>query len=301
VTGAVALTGADGGDAERAQGASREHYALCRCGQSQNKPFCSGMHWYVEFRDPQQAAGYEPTLFEWAGGLPGLTRAARFLYEKHIPADPLLAPVFAGMPADQPQRLAGWLAEAFGLSAGGSGGSSSRINTAGGSGGDLGEAVGAAGLSEEQRRRWTALAAAAADDAVLPADPSFRSALASCLEWMSRHVVAGASVVGSTPRWDWGPGGPPAPATAIADVAADIELPGPDEDVRFGAHIRPLFRDRDRQSMSFAFDLWSADDVRAHADGVLRRLRDGSMPCDGAWPAMQIDVFERWVNTGMRP
>ena len=36
----------------RSAGASREHYALCRCGHSQNKPFCSGMHWYVEFKDP---------------------------------------------------------------------------------------------------------------------------------------------------------------------------------------------------------------------------------------------------------
>jgi hypothetical protein len=71
--------------------------------------------------------------------------------------------------------------------------------------------------------------------------------------------------------------------------------------VRFGAHIQAMFRDRDRQSMSFAFDLGSADDVRTHADGILRRLRDGSMPCDGAWPAERIDVFERWVNTGMQP
>ena len=33
-------------------GASREHYALCRCGASKNKPFCDGSHWQVEFRDP---------------------------------------------------------------------------------------------------------------------------------------------------------------------------------------------------------------------------------------------------------
>ena len=52
VTGAVPLTGADGEPAARAQGASAEHYALCRCGHSRNKPFCSGMHWYVGFRDP---------------------------------------------------------------------------------------------------------------------------------------------------------------------------------------------------------------------------------------------------------
>ncbi|HKI98002.1 MAG TPA: CDGSH iron-sulfur domain-containing protein [bacterium] len=33
------------------QGASREHYALCRCGQSKRKPFCDGSHWEVEFTD----------------------------------------------------------------------------------------------------------------------------------------------------------------------------------------------------------------------------------------------------------
>ena len=75
----------------------------------------------------------------------------------------------------------------------------------------------------------------------------------------------------------------------------------PPETVTFAAHIKPLFRERDRQSMSFAFDLWSAQDVRAHATGILQRLRDGSMPCDGAWPADQVEVFQRWTNTGMRP
>ena len=31
---------------------SAEHYTLCRCGKSKNKPFCNGQHWYVEFKDP---------------------------------------------------------------------------------------------------------------------------------------------------------------------------------------------------------------------------------------------------------
>ena len=35
-----------------AQGASTEHYTLCRCGASKNKPFCDGSHWDVGFRDP---------------------------------------------------------------------------------------------------------------------------------------------------------------------------------------------------------------------------------------------------------
>jgi CDGSH-type Zn-finger protein len=47
VTGAIELAGVAFGD-----GASREHYTLCRCGASANKPFCDGSHWRVEFRDP---------------------------------------------------------------------------------------------------------------------------------------------------------------------------------------------------------------------------------------------------------
>lgn len=75
----------------------------------------------------------------------------------------------------------------------------------------------------------------------------------------------------------------------------------PDETVEFEAHVRPLFRERDRESMRFAFDLWSRDDVRRHADEILARLRDGTMPCDATWPRPWTDVFERWSNTGFQP
>lgn len=47
VTGGIELE-----DAERGQGASFEHYALCRCGHSKNKPFCDGKHKQVNFADP---------------------------------------------------------------------------------------------------------------------------------------------------------------------------------------------------------------------------------------------------------
>ena len=32
-------------------GASKEHYALCRCGASNNKPFCDGMYLSIDFKD----------------------------------------------------------------------------------------------------------------------------------------------------------------------------------------------------------------------------------------------------------
>ncbi len=274
VTGAIPLTGPDGADVPRAAGSSREHYALCRCGHSQNKPFCSGMHWYVEFRDPARAA--DPTLFEWAGGLPALTRMTRLLYEKHVPADDLLAPLFAGLAPGYPQREAAQTAAALGGPAAAP--TPSRPQ-----------------FTEEQRARWVALAIRAAGEAGLPADPQFRSALVSYLEWSSRATDAPA------PAWDWGPAGPPEPARPAAAEEAHVTLPGPDEAVSFAAHIKPLFREHDRKSMAFALDLWSQADVQARAAGILDRLRDGTMPCDGAWPADKIEVFRRWTESGFQP
>jgi len=77
-----------------------------------------------------------------------------------------------------------------------------------------------------------------------------------------------------------------------------VTLPAPDEPLSFAKHIQPLFREGDRGSMRFAFDLWSYDDVSTHADAILDRLQDGSMPCDGAWPQEQVDVFARWFQSG---
>jgi hypothetical protein len=132
--------------------------------------------------------------------------------------------------------------------------------------------------------------------------------LSSCLEWASRTALA-LSLAGAAPRqvpvprWDWGPGGPPAPPAAAQEQeqAGAAVLPGPGEPVSFAAHIKPLFRERDRQSMSFVFDLWSFEDVSSRAAEILSRLRDGSMPCDGAWPAAKIEVFQRWTGTGCQP
>lgn len=50
--------------------------------------------------------------------------------------------------------------------------------------------------------------------------------------------------------------------------------------------------------MRFAFDLWSYDDVRGRGTAILGRLREGTMPCDGAWPQEKIQVFQRWLESG---
>jgi hypothetical protein len=74
-----------------------------------------------------------------------------------------------------------------------------------------------------------------------------------------------------------------------------------DDRLSFAKHIKPLFRQHDRQSMEKAFDLWSFDDVRAHASDILERVKNGSMPCDGAWQPERVQVFQRWVDTDMAP
>jgi hypothetical protein len=66
----------------------------------------------------------------------------------------------------------------------------------------------------------------------------------------------------------------------------------------FAADIRPLFRPRDVDSMTFAFDLSSYEAVRANAEAIYDRLADGSMPCDGAWPAQQVELFRSWIDDG---
>ena len=74
--------------------------------------------------------------------------------------------------------------------------------------------------------------------------------------------------------------------------------PGSAQPISFEQHIKPLFRQSDRQSMTFAFDLWDVSDVRSYAEDILDRLKDGTMPCDGAWSADRVELFSRWVATG---
>jgi truncated hemoglobin YjbI len=244
----------------------------------------------------------EPTLFEWAGGLPALTRMTRIFYGKYVPEDPLLSSLFADMAPDHPERVAAWLGEVFGGPKGYSeryGGYERMVSR------HLGRA-----LSEEQRARWVELLCRSADDAGLPADPEWRAAFVAYLEWGSRIALENSQLGAHppphmpVPRWWWvcdaTPGSRVSALAATEEVAPEepLELPGAGEPVGFERYVKPLFRQVDRQSMSFAFDLWSHEDVAAHADAILGRLRAGSMPCDGAWPEEKVEVFARWIESG---
>jgi hypothetical protein len=81
-------------------------------------------------------------------------------------------------------------------------------------------------------------------------------------------------------------------------MTAAGEPPTSDPRLSFTADIKPLFREKDRTSMERAFDLWSADDVRTHGAAIAGRLRNGTMPCDGAWPADRVDLFDQWLADG---
>jgi hypothetical protein len=206
------------------------------------------------------------------------------------------------MSPEHPQRVAKWPAEVFGgpkLYSIQYGGYPRMISQ------HLGKEI-----TEEKRARWVELLQQAAAEAGLPNDPEFRSAFGSYIEWGTRLAVENSQTGAKPPEhmpmphWDWNTAaGPPGSRiSALAPPEQDDEpeppLPAADEPVRFGPHIKLLFRRRDQRSMSFAFDLWSYEDVSRHAEAILGRLQNGTMPCDGPWPREKIEVFARWVSTG---
>jgi truncated hemoglobin YjbI/CDGSH-type Zn-finger protein len=305
VTGGLGLADDSGAEAARPPGASPEHYSLCRCGHSANKPFCSGAHWYADFHDPVPDPDVVPTLFAWAGGYPALLRMTRLFYERHVAADDLLAPLFARMEPDHPERVAAWLSEVFG-------GPTLYTQRYGGYPRMLAQHLNKH-LTEPQRARWVALLAHSADEAGLPTDPEFRAAFAAYLEWGSRLAVENSGPGAQpppgmpVPQWWWVCNTTPtARPTTRPTGAAEPEpepppTPAEGEPVSFARHVKGLFRAGDRAAMRFAFDLSSAADAARHAPAILAKLRDGSMPCDGAWPDEWIAVFQRWVDEGTPP
>ncbi|MER9107507.1 hypothetical protein NKH95_26730 [Mesorhizobium sp. M0848] len=71
----------------------------------------------------------------------------------------------------------------------------------------------------------------------------------------------------------------------------------------FETDIKPLFRAKDINAMK-AIARWRLDvyqDVTANIEAIGGEIRAGSMPCDGAWPQSDIDLFDKWIAGGMRP
>lgn len=252
--------------------------------------------------DDKTDPAHEPTLFEWAGGFPAILRMTRIFYDKYVPQDPLIGPLFAKMLPDHPERVAAWLSEVFG-------GPHLYSEQYGGYSRMISQHVGKH-ITEEQRARWVQLLCRSADEAMLPDDPEFRAAFVAYLEWGSRigkensqpHATPPPNM--PVPRWRWVCNATPGARTSALvpttpeNDAMTTNIPGPDETPSFERHIKSLFRSKDRESMRFAFDLWSHADVTRHADAILHRLQAGTMPCDGAWPPAQVSVFQRWVAAG---
>jgi hypothetical protein len=85
---------------------------------------------------------------------------------------------------------------------------------------------------------------------------------------------------------------------AVTTPRQEADVTPTDAPISFEQDIKPLFRERDRESMRSSFDLWSRDDVARNSAAILERLREGTMPCDGAWPDEQIAILQDWVNAG---
>lgn len=68
----------------------------------------------------------------------------------------------------------------------------------------------------------------------------------------------------------------------------------------FERDIKPLFRDKDRDSMIEAFDLFDYTDVAEHADAIVGALRSEQMPCDEPWPSSQVEKLQEWIDAGKR-
>jgi CDGSH-type Zn-finger protein/truncated hemoglobin YjbI len=300
ITGTIPLLDERGATAARPQGASLEHYSLCRCGSSLNKPFCSGMHWSVNFMDPVADPAAQPTLFEWAGGYPALLDMTTIFYSKYVPQDPQIGPLFASMSPDHPERVAAWLSEVFG-------GPKLYSERYGGYARMISHHVGK-NIKPEQRQRWASLMVQSADDAGLPADAEFRAAFLAYIEWGSRIAVENSASSAKpppnmpVPRWWWvcdaAPGSRPSALAPEQHEGSAWSPPKAGEPLDFQTHIKPLFRPMDRNSMKMAFDLWLEADVVKHGDAILARLKSGTMPCDGAWPSAKISVLEMWLDRG---
>jgi hemoglobin len=143
-----------------------------------------------------------PTLYEWAGGREAIERMLNAFYDR-VEGDELISPMFPGGVSEEHRRnVTTWWCEVFG-------GPAEYTEQLGGYENMLAHHRDLA-ITPEQRRRFVALLSVAADDAGLPDDPEFRSALVAYAEWGTRLAMhnsqPGADVVphAPLPRWGWG-------------------------------------------------------------------------------------------------
>lgn len=143
-----------------------------------------------------------PTLYEWAGGRDGIRRLLDCFYDA-VEQDDLIAAFFPGGVGEEHRaNVTLWWCEVFG-------GPAEYTERLGGYEAMLAHHRGLA-ITSEQRRRFVSLLSAAADEAGLPDDPEFRSALLAYAEWGTRLAMQnsqpGADVVehAPVPRWGWG-------------------------------------------------------------------------------------------------
>jgi hemoglobin len=143
-----------------------------------------------------------PSLFEFAGGEAAFRALAAAHHERCF-ADPELNHPFSH-PDQHPQhveRLAAYWAEVMG-------GPPTYSDGCGDHSGVLRMHAGNGDMSD-MGRRFVACFVAAADDARLPADPGFRAALRSYMEWAVAEVLrypdSGDDVESGLPmpRWTW--------------------------------------------------------------------------------------------------
>jgi hemoglobin len=149
-----------------------------------------------------ESANEPPTLYEWAGGNEAFERLINAFYDR-VEADELLAPLFGGeVGAEHRRNVVAWWSEVFG-------GPARYSEELGGYERMLGKHRGLA-ITPEQRFRFASLMSLAADDAGLPDDPDFRSALVAYLEWGTRLAMhnsqpdADVFEHAPVPRWGWG-------------------------------------------------------------------------------------------------
>ena len=147
------------------------------------------------------------SLYEYAGGHAGLHHFIDIFYGSVL-ADPVLQPLFGAGRPEHVDQLTAFDAESFG-------GPDDFTREMGGFA-HLIDVHRGLKITEEQRQRFVELYLAAADKARLPADPAFREALRSHVEFGSHVAMQNSHAetddqlhpLRRVPMWQWpGPSG----------------------------------------------------------------------------------------------